>query len=353
MREQPHFNGESVLEVLRIPETDPIKQYRVVKADDWDKFPAGVLDKLIVGGGLVRESKLSGQYLFHKRMSGLDVGQVDLFEVAKTMTKEIEEFDEPTILKVVTEFSRMYRNRPWTLRQVMCEDLYFPEIVAIMAKADPLRVDLDYPYLQRFRRRPKPDSPYTRSVAELETWFMNNYEDILQGREYELPPRAILADDDIICLEAERVPDKVILIVTDDRKMAKRCALANLDKLILRCPCRDWVFHSADATRFEDEIAKMVRYRPKILIDFGSLDTFMNVTGATYSYGIPHTDPLIREWSGDVPRRTPLKQAEIYKKFRIRPPITRELVSDIIEVMTHRHSQAFARLHLGTPQGVP
>jgi len=196
MRDQPHFENESVLEVHRIPENDPIKQYRCVKSSDWELFPAGVLDKLIAGGFLVRESKLSGQYLFHKRMAGLDVGQVDLFEVARTMTNKIEEFDERTVLRVVTEFSDKYRKRPWTLHKAMAEDLYFFDIVGIMAKADPLRVDIDYNYLNRFRKRPKPDSPYTRSVQELEVWFQSNYEDILGGRPYDLPPRAILADDD-------------------------------------------------------------------------------------------------------------------------------------------------------------
>jgi len=348
MREQPHFKDESILEVLTIPEDDPIKQHRVIKGTDWNKFPDGVLDKLISGGVLVRESKLSSHYLFHKRMSGILSEQVDLFEVARTMTKEIEEFDEKTILSVLKEFIKQFKHRPWTLRNVMCEDLYSSKIIGVMAQADPLRVDLDYNYLKRFRRKPRPNCPYTRSMQELETWFDDNYENILSDKDYSLPPRAILADDDIICLEIERNPEKVILLVTDDRRLARRAAWANVDKLIMRCSCRDWVFHSADATRFEDEISKLVIERPKTIIDFGSLDTFMNTTGATYSYGIPHTDPLIREWSGDVPRRTPQQQARIYSRFRVRPPITLQLVSDIIEVMTHRDAQSFRKLRVST-----
>jgi len=344
MRDQPHFKNESVLEVLRIPEDDPIKKYRVIKQDDWEKFPAGVIDKLIMGGRLVRESKLSGQYLFHQRMCGILEERKDLFEVARTMTDEILEFHEDDILATIKKFRKKYYNRQWTLRSVMNEDLYWPNIVSIMADADPLKVNLDLKYLDRFGHRPRSDTPHERRLDELEAWFVDNLHEILEGRSASIPPRDILADDDLIMLEIDRTVELIILLISDDNKLGFRAGRQFLDKVIFQVSCRDWVFHSADATKFEKEIKSLVGKEPHIIIDTGSLETFLETTGATYSMGIPVADPLIRKWNEDVPKRKAPAQAEIYSRWRIRPEITAALLRDIIQVRSPRNAATYERI---------
>nr|QIR30314.1 RNA-dependent RNA polymerase [Plasmopara viticola lesion associated narnavirus 35] len=340
VREQPHFAGEGVVEVFRIPEDDPIKKHRVVKADEWEKFPRGVIDKLVSGGRLVRESKLSGWYLFHKRMCGILTGTADLFEVARSMSNEVTEPTDEDIVGTVSAFVNRYKGRPWTLKQVFTEDIYNANIIEVMNHADPLRVDMpDFNYLKRFGRKPKSDTPYQRELDRLELWFDDNYEDILAGREYELPPRAVIEDDDVLLMEVERSPSILHVLVTDDIKLCKRIARRNQgEKIICRISCYNWVFHSAAEHEFKKCVVNMFHIDPEFHVDFGSLDTFNEVTGSTYSYGIPATDPLIRNWEEDVPRRPPASQASIYSKFKIRPKIDEKVINDTIEVVSRRNS---------------
>lgn len=344
-RDQRHFKDEAVLETLTIPEDDPIKRFRVIKRDQWGLFPSGILDKLIMCGKLVRESKLSAHYLFHKRMCGILEQETDLFEVLRRETDEILDIPDEDLLSTIERFRNRFVNSRWTLRRTFEEDLYRPSVIDTMAKADPLRVDLDYKFLERFNRPPKPDTPYERDALRLEAWFDDNVDDILSGVGFtNWPPRDIVADDSLLELEVMNSPELCILVVTDDVKLARRIARNNLDKLIFRVSCSNWVFHSADAVKFEDRIQEMVTIRPYILIDTGALEAFMDKTGATYSMGIPVIDPLIRKWSEDVPRRAPASQAEIYSRWRPRPEITQELLAGIIEVMTPSSSQFFQRV---------
>jgi hypothetical protein len=329
-RDNFHFSDEVVVERLQIKEDDPIQQYRAIKKTDWEKFPTGVLDKLISGGRLVRQSKICGLYLFHKRMCGILEEEQDLFETAEQMTSEVIDYPEEEVLETVKRFANKYSCSPWLLRARMEEDLYFPNLLDILAKADPLRVDLDLNYLSRFKRRPKSDSPHERAMDNLETWFYDNVHEILEGRSVTIPPREQLADDDLICLEISNNSWQVVLIVTDDIKLVRRAANQFPEKVILQIGCRPWVFFSADATVFASHIQGMLSVEPEIIIDHGSLDTFMARTGATYSMGIPVDDPLIREWSGDVPRRVNIGTM----RYKPRPHLTRSVVADVINMVT-------------------
>jgi hypothetical protein len=351
MREQPHFAGEGVLEVFQIPEDDPLKEYRIIKADQWEKFPPGVLDKLIMGGYLVRESKLSGQYLFHRRMCGLQTESADLFEVARSISHDVTDVPDKTVREVVESFCERYRGQPWLMKnKSLTEDLYPESIVRIMAEADPLKVDIDLPYLKRFKRRLPPDTPYQRDLRELNVWFDDNIESILQDGGYNMPPQAVIADDDIIllCIEDDVYSD-CSLIVTDDKRMCRRAAVCFPEKIIMRISCHDWVFHSADSERILGLLEDLLGRKPSLRIDFGSLDTFNDMTGATYSMGIPSTSPLIRNWSEDVPRRPPSSQSSIWSRFRVRPKINSRTLLSCVEVITHRNARTMDRLRL-TPQ---
>jgi hypothetical protein len=345
VREQPHFAGEGVVEVLSIPEDDPIKRFRIIKKSDWEEFPPGVVEKLVNGNRLVRESKLSAYYLFHRRMTGILEQQVDLFEVARSLSTETAPFSSQEERDVITRFVRTYRDKPWLLRKEMSEDLYPEEIIKIMADADPLRVDMELGYMKRFTSRPRSDTPYKRDLDQLQAWFDDNYEDVLAGvRPEDPPPQAIISDDEIIIDIIVNGKFKNYLIVTDDIRMARKAARMSPEKLIMRVSCHDWVHHSAPDRQYKEVLEPALRSHTEILIDGGSLETFNDSTGATYSYGVPVIDPLIREWSGDVARRPPKQQAEIYSKFRARPKITESLLFDTIEVMSSKGSFLKSRL---------
>nr|UYL95372.1 MAG: hypothetical protein [Nanning Narna tick virus 2] len=340
VRDQPHFSGEGVTEVLAIPEDDPLKRFRVVKSSDWDLFPAGVLDKLIMGGRLVRESKLSGYYLFHKRMAGILEEVTDLFEVIASQSQEILDYSDDEIKGVISRFVKRFSNQPWLLSRALKEDLYPDTIVQVMSQADPLRVDMpDLTYLKRFRRRPRPDTPHKRAVDQLATWFDDNFENILDGNSYELPPQDVLADDELIIMAVTRSDRPAHLIVSDDKRMVRKCSRICVDKLIMRVPVTDWVQTAAPAREYLELLGELVGREPMLHIDSGSLDTFMDTTGATYSYGVPVIDPLIRSWNESVERRTPAKQSEIYRKFRVRPIVNKEFLMSTIEVVTHKDAQ--------------
>jgi hypothetical protein len=337
IRDQPHFSGEGVVEVLSIPEDDPLKRFRILKKSDWEKFPPGVIEKLTNGNRLVRESKLSAYYLFHRRMTGILEERTDLFEVARSLSTETAPFPPEVEEDVIRRFVKYFGEKPWLLRKEMSEDLYPQKIIKIMADADPLRVDMELGYLKRFTSRPRSDTPYKRSLDELENWFDNNYEDILQGvRPEEPPPQAIISDDEVIIDIIVHGKFQSYMIVTDDVRMARKAARESPEKLVMRVPCRDWVHQSAPADEYRRVLSDTLGSDFEILIDQGSLDTFNDSTGATYSMGVPVVDPLIREWSGDVPRRPPAQQSEIYSRFRSRPKITKDLLFDTISVMSRK-----------------
>jgi hypothetical protein len=337
VREQPHFAGEGVVEVLKIPDDDPIKRHRIIKADEWKLFPPGVVEKLVNGNRLVRESKLSGYYLFHRRMTGILEKQVDLFEVARSLSTETAPFPEEEELSVLRRFSKAFSDKPWLLRQEMEEDLYTEGIIKIMADADPLRVDMELGYLKRFQSRVRSDTPYKREMDLLENWFYDNYEQILRGERPDgPPPTGIISDDEVILDIIVNGQISNYLIVSDDIRMARKAARMRPDKLIMRVSCHDWVHQSAPSRQYHEILLAALGTPCEILIDQGSLDTFNDSTGATYSMGVPVIDPLIREWSGDVPRRPPKQQSEIYSRFRARPKITTDLLFDTIQVMSRK-----------------
>jgi hypothetical protein len=347
MRESQHFAGEGIIEVKALKDDDPLKKYRIIKADEWKKIPPGVLERLTNSGRLVRESKLSGYYLFHQRMMGMLSEQVDLFETIKSMSHDVKDVDDDEISRVVTIFRNKYMKAPWLLKSELTEDLYPSWIIDVMADADPLKVDLDLPYLRRFNRRPRSDTPYKRDMDRLETWFMDNYEEMLEtGIWKDPPPQEQLSDDEIILsiIDNPRSVYDAYIIITDDIRLAKKAGRMFPHKMIGRISCHDWVYHSALERKFVDGFRSLVGITPLVLIDEGSLTTFMDTTGATYSMGVPVVDPLIRKWSEDVSRRPPAKQSDIYSRFRPRPEITEETVMSSIMITTPRNSPIFERI---------
>jgi hypothetical protein len=345
VRDTTHFEKEGIVETLTIPEDHPIKKYRVVKREETSLFPPGTLEQLQRNKVLVPETEVKKYYLFHERIANLDQDCVnaDLFEILKTTAYVVKDYSSEEILDIVSRFVTKFKATPWLLRYSSDQDLYPEELISILARSDPLRVDMpEFGYIKRFNRRPKPDSPYQREVRNLSEWFDNNYEDVIAGREYSLPPVNIIEDDPIIILGISRMPEKMVVIVTDDRKLAKLAARKFPDKIIGRISIVDWVFHSMDYTGFKRAIHVVMPTTVEILIDQGSLETYMEtklmMPLANYSLGISVSDPLQREWSGDVWRLPPITQAEIYRNRRPRVTVTIENVLDKIEILSRMNS---------------
>jgi hypothetical protein len=348
---QKHFDKESYFEIKEIPEGDPIKQYRMIKAEDWEKFPIGCLEKLVGARLLVTETTITKSYLFQQRLESLsqEIKNADLFDTIKTMGVSLEEFDEELFKKDATEFSRMFRERPWELTKSRPEDLYPDTIEEILHRADPLRVDIDVPILASFGKRRKPDSPYTRELERLHEWFVDNYVQILNGDKYELPPVQIIEDDPIIEQTARNLIEdgiNTIVYVTDDKKMVAKIRNKNLGCVHYRISARDWVSIGGDEAMVLKRMHEHFnsKMRVEVIIDTGSLDTFMDKTGSSYSLGVPYTESNPPGWTSEITRPPVKTNLSMTKTYRRKQDLSRE---SIISMLNLRNSQdEISILHL-------
>jgi hypothetical protein len=345
IRDTTHFEKEGIVETMEIPQDHPIKKYLIIKKEQASLFPPGTLEVLQRNKVLVPETEVKKYYLFHERLARLDqvVASSDLFDLVKTTAYNISDFSDEKLHEVVLRFVDKFKRSPWLLRYSADQDLYPEELISILAQSDPLRVRMpEFTYLNRFRRRPKADSPYQREVANLATWFQDNYEDIIGGREYSLPPVNIIEDDPIIILNIQRMSEQFVIIVTDDVKLCRLAARKFPEKILGRISVVDWVFHSMDYSGFLNAIKTVIPVTTEIIIDQGSLETYMETNlmmpVANYSLGISTIDPLQREWSGDVYRLPMPTQSQIYAKRRPRATVTRENVLDKIQILSRMNS---------------
>jgi len=351
---QNHFDKESSTEILQIPEDDPINQWRVIRRSDWEKFPVGVLEKLTSTGRLVRETEVSKQYLFLKRLEELEQDlHVDLFEHFKTLSIELKEFTYEETLMLTHKFVSIFSSAPWRLRFIKTEDLYDARVVQILSDTNPLKVSIEgYKYPERFRKPPPADTPYQRDVNRLEEWFNNNYEDILGGREYELPPTNIVEDDPILILQAEASKADMVIVVTDDWKLCRLMANKITSKLIGNISIRNWLAYSASESTFLEHLEK---YLPNVsvefIVDIGSIETFLDnhpYTGDGKDLirllddreTLP--DVLKRTWAESI-ERTPIVPSPYYAKRTIRPKLNKEDLFSVVKLATNRGLPSWKR----------
>jgi len=327
---EAHFDKESYIEIHKIPVDDPIRRFRCVAEDEWKLFPGGVLDKLRRTGRLVPESKIAAHYLFQERIQSLSQDQhADLFETIKGMSIELDSpADKDQLVSLITEFKRMYEFQPYHLAAERQEDLYPANIVKILADSDPLRVDVDWDYLSRFVKRPRADNPFDRGVDRLEEWFDNNYEDVIAGREYELPPTDVIEDDPIILLRAERSDAGMIVIITNDYKLVNLTANKLVTKLIAHISVETWFNHDADERAFTDALKErtgILTY--EFIVDEGAIETFLLKTDIQ-----PTKYP---SWTESVERSKIRSQADIYDVYLPPKPITAATVLDLVKIKHH------------------
>jgi len=328
---QKHFNGESTVKIKSIPKDDPIRKFCQVEEDQWDLFPEGVLEKLVYGRRLVPESKIMPHYLFQERLQTLEqkIEGEDLFELIRTDHVELVEAKPETVKRTVEAFVDNFRNAPWLLATKRRERLYPSTIIDVLAKCDPLRVDLDWDYLKRFQRRPKSDTPYERALDRLTEWFEENREPVLAGTDWHLPPTDIIADDPIIVRQCKLTTKSMVIIVTNDRKLV-RLVENEVPRLIVgRISVEDWVNVDADEGAFlrvfESEWPTII---PEIIVDQGALETFLlktDITGTRYP-----------EWNDSTLRPPPLGQQDIYDVFLPPRVIDRTNLWSIVKVNTRR-----------------
>jgi hypothetical protein len=324
---ETHFDSEKYVEIKTIPSDDPIRKFVVVRKEDWGKFPPGVLSRLRSTKRLVSESKIQAMYLFQERVQSLQQEiKADLFEVIAGMSFPTEDptFDK---LKLVCESVRNKfigsAHLMYTLHE---EDLYPNTIYETLRQSDPLRVDLpEFQYLNRFTKARPSDTPLERAVDELERWFYDNYEAILAGDPWDLPPRQAINDDDVMILAAERSQHVINIFVTDDIKLWKLAHNKLPSKEIMRISIHNWVNYDADEGSFLKAIKDRTGHDAEIHVDLGAMDTFLMKTDIT-----PTKYP---GWSDDVKRSEVRSQADIYDVYMS----PRELNADNIFEVVKRH----------------
>nr|QIR30310.1 RNA-dependent RNA polymerase [Plasmopara viticola lesion associated narnavirus 31] len=311
--QEKHFKNQAYLEVLTIPEDDPIKEYVLVRKEQWKLFPPNVIERLVTNRRLILESQVGKQYLYSKRLEALSSGVVvaDLFEVIKSMSIELTDHTREETLSIVTDFSAHYKESPWQLRFDLEEDLYPSSILTKLHESDPLRVDIDYPFLDRFKHSsPLSDTPFERALDSLEQWFKDNYIKIINGMEFELPPTEVIEDDPILMIAAERSENDLFVIVSNDVKLYRRIKNKVLNKTVARISIEHWldVFEMSESTVFnhvKEAIAPEIK--TQIEIDQGSIDTFLLSTDIA---------PVDRPYFDEVIiRGEPRSQEDIYNVY--------------------------------------
>jgi hypothetical protein len=289
------------------------------------KFPLGVLERLVESKHLTTSEEVEGIYLFQKRLETLEVAHhVDLFENLRTMVSPEREYTYQDVLSTVVKFKERFHHCRHLLRRPHKVDYYLTNDIDKLRDSDPLRVDIaGFDYHKRFKDRIPPDTPKRRAEEALYEWIIEWEGPIKRDEFYELPPSQLLEDDPLILLDIERDHQNTFfLIVTDDIRLVRLAQNKVFGKDIARISIRNWVCIDADegaVLRALGDRAQVTR----IIVDEGSLDAFMLSTDVA-----PTSIP---SWNDDVTLRLPREQEEIWDVY-LRPiNITPSNVQSIIE----------------------
>jgi len=314
LKESNHFSKEMMVELYEIPEDDPIRSEILVRRDEWDRWPQGVLLKLVTLGYLVPESKLTKYYLFQERLELLEQDtKRDLFDVVKA--KMVKYADPPAdgVERIVRTFVKNYRDSPYRLRVDRRENLYAQSAINRLEEGNPLWVDHPYPLKDKFRRVPPPMTVYQEKGLELYEWFLENFSDVRNGEfPFSPPPTDILEDDPIIIDQISNGGADVFIISTDDVKLYKLALNKFPDTWIFRMSARhhfeleEWCqqeqteMDMAFEDSFYEEFQKPLTV--SVLEDRGSLESWNakyigTPDGKTFfqTVGIPWRKDICRE----------------------------------------------------------
>jgi hypothetical protein len=332
MSRETHFESEKYVEIKQIPSNHPIRKFVTVKKEDWGKFPPGVLNRLRSSKRLIPESKIQAMFLFQERVQSLqqDSKNSDLFEVIASMSIETVDPTYDQCLDICRKVRSRYIGCAHLLHATYEEDLYPRQIIEVLRKSDPLRVDLpEFQYLERFTKRLPSDTPLERAIDELDRWFDDNFEAILAGDHYDLPPRQAINDDDVMILEAQRSSKTINIFVTDDIKLWKLAHNKLPEKEIMRISIHNWVNYDADESIFLKAIKERTKQDAEIHVDLGALDTFLMKTDI---------DPVrYPGWNESIDRSKVRSQAEVYDVYLPPRSLTADNVFEIVKRHPRRH----------------
>jgi hypothetical protein len=332
-----HFDGEAVAEVFTIPDDDPIKQLVTVRREDAKKIPPGVLERLVESKHLTTSKEVEALYLFMKRLEELEqVVHNDLFEMLRTKVSVLREYSKEDTLKTCEKFKSKFFKQQWTLRRPFEVDYYLTHHIDELRSSDPRTVNIEFDYVNRFAKRLRPDSVKTRAEEELYEWFVRNVDNILEENEYDLPPTQLLEDDPYILQRIGYNGVEVNIIVTDDRKLCRLAQNKFTEKIIMRISIKDWVFIDADERAVIDAIYDDLKVTPAVLVDEGSLDTFLWKTDISPN--------AYAKWGDPVNVKKTRTQEEVYDVYQPPVNVDRSNVYNFVEIVNTRvASRVFGR----------
>jgi len=329
LKSDKHFNNEMYVETYEIPLDDPIRQKIMVHSYEWDRWPFGVLEKLVTLGYLVPESKLAKYYLFQERLEQLTSDtRRDLFEKVREELDDIPSPSPEREREIVSTFVKNFRDAPYRIKRQRCEDLYAANAVSQLEKGNPLTVDSEFPLIKKFGKRLKPGSPYEKKGQELYQWFIGRYAG-LQGIP-ATPPSDVLEDDDIIIQQIADNEVAIYVIITDDIRLYRLARNKNPRKMIWRMSVyhylqtNSWLEENHPGVSYDDYFEETLEdaygypYDACVLQDKGSTESFV-AKFITKGAGV-HFETIGIPWTKDIKEenleRKPLGQSLIDPQSR-------------------------------------
>lgn len=284
LKESKHFNNESWVEVMEIHDDDPIKDLRVMSAEESRQFSGTAITKLKRMGFLVGESRLMKYYLFQERLDEMQSVERDLFQRVLAQVESIDHGDisDDVLMEELNKFVDRYADRPFDLRREQVEDLYDHRAIEFLEKGNPLGVTtVDFPFLHRFIRRERPMTRYEEEGRELYEWFVGALEQIRHGIEPDYPPPMLLDDDPLILRQIGLMETGHYIVATDDQALLRKAESKVPGVVIIQISNHD--LFKMTTSGFEnidevlDEIAACYGETMEdmtFLVDSGSLEAF-------------------------------------------------------------------------------
>jgi len=309
-----HFDNEAVTEVFEIPENDPIKNFIIVSKEQVKLVPPGVLDRLREGGYLTTSSEVEALYLFMKRLESMDqkVESSDLMELVRSKVTHMKSCTFEEVQVTCEKFKDKFYKKQWAIKPLVDVDYYFTEDIEEFRNSDPRNVNVPgFDFVNRFKKRLRPDTPKRRAEEELYNWFVEWRQSILNKEYYELPPTQLLEDDPFILQKSADADEEVVVIVTNDRKLCRLVQNKLFEKTIMRISLENWLQLDADEQSVLRALKDDLKVDPILFVDEGSLDTFLWKTDI---------DPNVYPgWNDRIEAKKVRTQADIYDVYQ--PPI--------------------------------
>jgi hypothetical protein len=264
----------------------------------------------------------------------------DLMDLAFSRVTNMDNVSYTEVKETCDQFKETFYKKRWAIKPLVDVDYYFTEDIDEFRNSDPRNVDIPgFDYIKRFGKRIPPDTPKRRAEMELYEWFCEWRAAILNDEFFELPPTQLLEDDPFIIIRASECAEQVVVIVTDDRKLCRLASNKLIDKLICRISIKNWVLMDAMEKPIIDTIKQDLKADAIVLVDEGSLDTFLWKTDINPS--------VYPGWTGRIDLKPPRTQEDIWDVYM--PPISIANIYDFVEITDVRKAtRIFGRRNRGS-----